>query len=95
MNANQNPFRGLFPTNRCGFTLTELLVRFRLFAPDGSEWSDFAASATARDGNAAHSFKLPLNAPGGTWRVEAHEAISGATARQKVELADAGNRQKN
>ena len=53
------------------------VVRLRLFAPDGSEWKDFAENIVAADGVGTHAFMLPLNAPRGEWRVEAREAISG------------------
>ena len=53
------------------------VVRLRLYAPDGSEWKDFAQNVVAIDGIGTHEFMLPLNAPRGKWRVEAREAISG------------------
>ena len=53
------------------------VIHFRLFAPDGAEWRDFAASVTANNGQAAHGIELPVNAPAGKWKVVALEAISG------------------
>jgi hypothetical protein len=48
-----------------------------LYAPDGTEWPDFASSVTAQDGTVTHEFVLPLKAPAGKWKVVASEAISG------------------
>ena len=62
------------------------VVRLRLFAPDGSEWKDFAENIVAADGVAAHEFILPLNAPRGGWKVEAREAISGLADTVSVRL---------
>lgn len=60
------------------------VVRFRLFAPDGSEWPEFAADVTASEGVARHAFVLPRNAPEGTWTVTAREALSGLTDKVRV-----------
>ncbi len=65
-----------------------LVVRFILTAPDGSEWEDFAVSAITRQGVAKHTFALPLNAPRGVWKIEAREAISGLAAEAAVALDD-------
>ena len=59
------------------FTRRHMVVQFMLFAPDGHEWTDFRVSATTLDGHATHRFVLPHNAPAGTWRVTAREALSG------------------
>lgn len=62
------------------------VVRLRLFAPDGSEWKDFAENIVAADGVGTHEFILPLNAPRGEWRVEAREAISGLADSASLRL---------
>lgn len=61
-------------------------VRMRLFAPDGTEWKDFASTARAVKGMVAHTFILPLNAPEGIWKVEAREAISGLASIENIEI---------
>jgi uncharacterized protein YfaS (alpha-2-macroglobulin family) len=66
------------------------VVRLQLFAPDGEEWRDFAVNVVAANGVARHSIVLPLNAPRGTWRVTAREAISGLSARAFADLTRAG-----
>ena len=53
------------------------VIKFRIFAPEGSEWRDFAATKTTMNGKATHVFKLPINAPEGKWKVVAREALSG------------------
>jgi hypothetical protein len=58
----------------------DLIIQFRLFRPDGSEWRDMAATERLRSGAAEHSFVLPLNAPRGQWRVKVREAVSGLSA---------------
>ena len=62
------------------------VVRLRLFAPDGGEWTDFAANIVAEDGEGAHDFILPLNAPRGRWKVQAREAIGGLADNVSLEL---------
>jgi len=64
------------------------VVQFRLLAPDGTEWRDFAATATSHDGLAAHRIDLPLNAPAGTWNVVAREAISGLESTVVIVLSE-------
>ena len=56
----------------CGATLhpkaaaaERQVIRFTLAAPDGKEWTDFAANVISRNGAAAHTFVLPINAPAG------------------------------
>ncbi len=62
------------------------VVRLQLFAPDGEEWRDFAVNVVAANGVARYSIVLPLNAPAGTWRVTAREAISGLSDQAAVGL---------
>ena len=90
--APAEPKNGL-PTIRCQAKLNpeeaareNQVVQFRLFAPDGAEWPDFAATRTARSGTAEHLFTLPLDAPRGNWRVEAREAISGLADARSITL---------
>ncbi|MDD5705525.1 MAG: beta-galactosidase, partial [Kiritimatiellae bacterium] len=64
------------------------VIHFRLYAPDGSEWRDFAASETACHGETTHRVELPLNAPSGTWKVVASEAISGLERSAKIDVAN-------
>ncbi len=68
------------------------VVHFRLVAPDGTEWRDFAASTTTDGGKTAHTFTLPLNAPAGTWRVMASEALSGLETESAIGIAPAASR---
>ena len=56
------------------------VIRFSLIAPDGKEWTDFAVNKIAKNGTVSHTFVLPLNAPGGKWKITAREAISGLEA---------------
>lgn len=53
------------------------VLQFTLFAPDGTEWKELAATVTAVNGKAVHNFELPLNMPQGKWKVKVREAISG------------------
>ena len=62
------------------------VVRFRLRAPDGTEWRSFSVTAVAQQGVARHTFDLPLSAARGQWVVSAREAISGLTDRAAVRL---------
>lgn len=62
------------------------VVRRQLFAPDGTEWTDFAETAMVENGQGEHRFVLPLNAPRGVWTVRAREAISGLAGSASVRL---------
>ena len=62
------------------------VVRIRLFAPDGTEWRDFAVNVIADKGIARQQMVLPLNAPSGNWKVQAREAISGLSHDCSVAL---------
>lgn len=62
------------------------VVRRQLFAPDGTEWTDFAENTVVENGRGGHRFILPLNAPRGVWTVRAREAISGLDGSASVLL---------
>jgi len=60
------------------------VVHVRLVRPDGVVAGWAKDNLLTRTGRGAWRTRLALNAPGGTWRVEAQELISGQTARADV-----------
>ncbi len=60
------------------------VVHLRLVRPDGGEAVWARENLLTRNGRANWRPRLALNAPAGTWRVEAQDRISGQTASGEV-----------
>jgi hypothetical protein len=62
------------------------LVRFHVFAPDGSFISAYAKSVLLEDAAAVFALPSALNDPEGVYTVRATDVLTGATADAKIRL---------
>ena len=76
--------RGLFDEGRrvridCGGT-ADTVVRVRVFRPDGTEATCYAANVLARGGKAVYEVPFALSDPSGDWKVTAANILGSASA---------------